>query len=270
MSEIDCSCIDYKRIPTGLKNLDRYLGGGLASSSVTLIACRPGMGKTSLVLSIASNIPVLTGKSVVYFTMNTKNKEISQKLLSVQSGVKIGRIMNNKLNKDELEKIIYAINHANIDSIYLCDRVMNVKNIAPLCGSISNLGMVIIDGFRWVSDDKYTEESTQHQNMIMRDIMNIAMTLNVPVILTAIIPRINEHRKNMRPKLSDFDLLTYKAFLKYTDVVLLLHREYYFFNTDNNDPCLAECIIDKNRTGDCGTVYLHWDYETLRFKDWGI
>ena len=44
------------RIPTGSPGVDRVLGGGLVPGSVVLLAGAPGIGKSTLLLQLASNL----------------------------------------------------------------------------------------------------------------------------------------------------------------------------------------------------------------------
>jgi len=58
---------ELDRISTGLEELDRVLGGGLAPGAVTLLSGEPGVGKSTLLLQAAANLAA-GGRRLLYVT----------------------------------------------------------------------------------------------------------------------------------------------------------------------------------------------------------
>lgn len=53
-----------RRFSSGLTGLDRTLGGGFVPGSVLLLAGEPGIGKSTLLLSVADNVASSVGRSL--------------------------------------------------------------------------------------------------------------------------------------------------------------------------------------------------------------
>ena len=92
-------------VPTGLKDLDE-LTNGLQDSDLIILAARPGVGKTSFALTIAANAAIDYGKHVAFFSLEMDGVQLAQRLLCSRSRVDQSKLRNNKLNSDELNKLV--------------------------------------------------------------------------------------------------------------------------------------------------------------------
>jgi len=253
-------------IPTGFRDIDRMLNGGLVPSSINVIAGRPGMGTTSFALSIVCNVARLTRKAIVYFSLDMLNKAITARLISAQSDVSIKGILRSRLQKDCWYNVRDTVEEISKMEIFIFDRIMKVSDMTEICKGVTDLGLIIIDPFQnIISSDYYDNYSNSRK--IINEIEIMARLLEVPVIITSKIPRECEMRNDRRPLLSDFENSPYKLLESHSDVFMLLFREYYYNNNEDIPPHLMECIIAKNRIGNCGTTMLYWDCESLSIRD---
>jgi len=62
---VDVVGVDHRRLPTGLGELDRVLGGGLVPGAVILVGGDPGVGKSTLLLQAAAGL-ARQGRPVLY------------------------------------------------------------------------------------------------------------------------------------------------------------------------------------------------------------
>ena len=146
--------------------------------------------------------------------------------------------------------------------------VAQINKMIETCKKFTNLGLVIIDSFQTIPLYEHIRKSENASCVAAQMLQKMAQLLNVPVIITSQIPRAAEMRplKERRPMLSDFMQSSYESLIDYADFVFLLYREYYYDKEDAN-PHLMECIIAKNRSGERGPAYLRWDSEGLIVQD---
>ena len=233
------------RKSTGFPAIDK-LTTGLVDEDLVVIASRPAMGKTALALDIASHLAKEASKTTVLFSLEMSKTQIIRRLQ---------RISGNELKKE--------------GNLVICDDPwMTVKKIHDICESVKDLGAIIIDYFNLLDDPAYhannKDRFSRAYNSKSRDLKLLARELSVPVICTAQLGRQVDCREDKRPVFSDLN--NYGVLQQDADQILLLYRDRYY-NPETPLGDIAECIVAKNRHGDCGTVRLLWDPEKATFSD---
>lgn len=233
------------RKSTGFPAIDK-LTTGLVDEDLVVIASRPAMGKTALALDIASHLAKEESKTTVLFSLEMSKAQIIRRLQ---------RTSGNEPKKE--------------GNLVICDDPwMTVKKIHDICESVKNLGAIIIDYFNLLDDPAYHTNNKDRfswaYNSKSRDLKLLAQELSVPVICTAQLGRQVDCREDKRPVFSDLN--NYGALQQDADQILLLYRDRYY-NPETPLGDIAECIVAKNRHGDCGTVRLRWDPEKATFSD---
>ncbi len=250
------------RIPgltTGLVDLDNFILG-LNKSDLIIIASRPGMGKTSIALNIATSVAKTSGKAVAIFSLEMSREQLCLRLLSGESFVDNKKLQTGRLTESEWDKIAAAAAMLSGYDIKIDDNPsLSVADMNAQCRRVKNLGLVIIDYLQLMTSAQGSTRAGDNRQQIVSDISRMmkimAKELNVPVICLAQLSRANEARQNKRPMLSD--LRESGAIEQDADIVLGLYREdYYDKETDKAN--LAECIVLKNRRGETGTIELQW------------
>jgi replicative DNA helicase len=94
-------------VPTGFKNIDKILGG-LQKSDLLIVAARPGMGKTSLMLSIAQNAARKYHQRVAIFSLEMSSEQLVQRLISAETGIDSQRLRIGNLHEEEWPTFIQA------------------------------------------------------------------------------------------------------------------------------------------------------------------
>ncbi len=126
--------INYRRISTGIKTLDEALGGGIVTGQVILVSGEPGIGKSTLLLQISSNIS--KERKVLYITGEESAHQVYLR------AERIGALSDNLLvlAETDLELIIDAINQEKPDFIVL-DSVQTVysSQLESAAGSVSQV-----------------------------------------------------------------------------------------------------------------------------------
>ena len=247
-------------ISTGLADLDECLQG-LGAGNLVVIASRPGMGKTSIALNIASAAAKNSKKTVAIFSLEMSRQELVMRMLSAESHIDNYQLSQGRLNEDEWKRLNDAAGALSTMDIRVDDNpTMTVAELAAQCRRIENLGLVVVDYLQLMqsagSGNSWADESrTQAVADISRMMKITAKELGVPFICMSQLNRANEARKDKRPMLSD--IRESGAIEQDADAVIGLHREGYY-DRECEDPNAAEAIILKNRHGRTGVVYLRW------------
>ena len=274
----------YLGIPTGFSYLDMKLTG-LGRSDLIILAARPGMGKTSFALNIATNVAKRQKIPVAIFSLEMSKDQLSGRILSAEGGISSMSFRTGNLSGQEWNDLAVAANTMFQTPIYLDDTsTITIPEMKAKILHINqdshkeNVGLVIIDYLQLMSSGRRNDNRVQEISEITRNLKIMAKELNVPVIALSQLSRAAEKasgRSDHRPVLSD--LRDSGSIEQDADVVLFLYREGYYKATGGADGkegqeqevdnYTAECIVAKNRHGEVGKVDLMWDGEHTRFTD---
>lgn len=267
----------YAGIPTGFRYLDSVLTG-MGRSDLIILAARPGMGKTSFALNIATNVAKQQKIPTVVFSLEMTREQLADRILSSEAGVESNAFRTGRLTGDDWRDLVHA-------SDILCDAPIFIDDtsgitVAEMKAKVRQLnqdpkrekvGLVIVDYLQLMTTGKRTENRVQEISEITRNLKITAKELHVPIIALSQLSRAVEKNgsSNRRPQLSD--LRDSGSIEQDADAVLFLYREAYY-NRQNGedqqaDENTAECIVAKNRHGETATVQLGWDGAHTRFLD---
>ncbi|MBQ2910969.1 MAG: replicative DNA helicase [Clostridia bacterium] len=243
-------------ITTGFSGIDNFIGG-LNKSELILLAARPGMGKTSIVLNMATAAAKASGKTVVIFQLEMSKDQLASRLLSSEALVDSKKLRMGNLTDEEWIKIAGASANLNKLNILIDDQSdIKVSEMKAKCRRLGDkLGLIIIDYLQLMQGSKKTDNRVQEVSEISRGLKIMAKELNVPVLCCSQLSRAAEGRSDKRPMLSD--LRESGAIEQDADIVMFLYRDDYY-NPDTDKKNVAECIIAKNRHGEVGTVEMQW------------
>lgn len=268
----------YAGIPTGFTYLDTVLTG-LGRSDLVILAARPGMGKTSFALNIATNVARLQKVPTIVFSLEMTCEQLTDRILSSTAGIDSQTFRTGRLNDSDWNDLVGASTLLYDAPIYMDDSSgISVPEIKAKIRQINQdpkkdrIGLVIIDYLQLMQSSKRTESRVQEISDITRNLKIMAKELNVPVIALSQLSRAAEKtsgRSDHRPQLSD--LRDSGSIEQDADVVLFLYRAAYY-NSQNGegeqaDENVAECIVAKNRHGETTSVKLGWDGAHTRFMN---
>lgn len=258
----------YKGIPTGIKELD-YKISGLNRSDLIILGARPGMGKTSFALNIATHVAMKENRKVCFFSLEMSRDQLAQRVLSSESGVDSEKLRNGNLQSPDWVALGDAgerLSHAN----FFIDETagITVPEMKAKIRRLGNVDLVIVDYLGLMHSARRIDNRVQEISEITRSLKVMAKELQIPVIVCSQLSRATEVRgKSHKPGLAD--LRDSGSIEQDADIVLFLYRdEYYNNDTENGDvavPGKAECIIAKNRHGSIGSIELHWDGKLTRY-----
>jgi len=253
--------------PTGFSDIDNTLVG-LGSSDLVLIGARPGMGKTSFALNIATNVAHRTGKAVCIFSLEMSKEQLVARMLSSEALIDSKVLRTGMLSSDDWNKLATASTYLSECDIYIDDTsgisVSGMKS-KLLRMQKKNLGLVIVDYLQLMQSDERRRDGNRVQEVadISRNLKIMAKQLNVPVICCAQLSRSPESRTDKRPMLSD--LRDSGAIEQDADIVMFLYRDEYY-KDDPTKQNTAEVIVAKNRHGNTGRIEMNWFGQYTKFS----
>jgi len=196
-------------VPSGFTDLDR-LTGGLQKSDLIVLAARPGLGKTSLALSLAHNAAVKFRRSVAIFSLEMSKEQLAQRLLSMDAAIDQQRLRTGWIEDDEWERIVVAQNTLDEASIWIDDTASiattELRSKARRLQAQEGIDLIIIDYLQLMQatiGGKRNENRVQEISEISRSLKALARELNVPVLALAQLSRAVETRQSKVPQLSD-------------------------------------------------------------------
>lgn len=252
-------------LTTGFIDLDRKTSG-MQKADLVLLAARPSMGKTALMVNIATNSALKAGATVAMFSLEMSRNQLSQRILSSLSHVDLMKIISGDLTTEEWSKVIETMTYMNEMAIYIDDTAgitpLEVKAKCRRLKAEKGLDLVVIDYLQLMEVGGRAESRQQEISAISRQLKGIAKELDVPVIALSQLSRAPEMRADHRPILSD--LRESGAIEQDADIVMFLYRDEYY-NPDTEKQGLGELILAKHRNGPTGTVELLFKGEYTKF-----
>ena len=260
-------------IPSGLIDLDRKTIG-FQRSDLIILAGRPAMGKTALALKIALNVALEETDErcpVAIFSMEMSKEQLTQRLMSIRSGVTVSAMRQANLGDKSWENLHLATNELYDANIHIDDTpaltALELRAKARRLSCKEGIGRVVVDYLQLMSGSRSKGNREQEISEISRSLKALAKELNVPVIALSQLSRAVELRADKRPHLSD--LRESGAIEQDADLVLMLYRpEVYgiLVKEDQDTRGTAELLIEKNRSGATGKLGLRFKEETTDFN----
>ena len=251
---------------TGFSGIDRVLAG-MGNSDLILVGARPGMGKTSFALNIATNVAVQSKKTVCIFSLEMSAEQLVTRIISSEAMIDSYALRTGNLDSKQWSEIAKTTTKLAGCNILIDDTTgMTVTGMKGKLRRVKNLGLVVVDYLGLMQSDKRIENRVNEVAEISRNLKIMAKELGVPVICCAQLSRGPESRTDKRPMLSD--LRDSGAIEQDADVVIFLYKDdYYKTEKENSDEgCIAEVIVAKNRHGSTDTIKMGWIGRYTKFR----
>ncbi len=254
-------------VPTGFRQLDKLLGG-FQKSDLIIIAARPGMGKTSLMLSIAQNAARKYDQRVAVFSLEMSSEQLVQRLIASETGIDAQRLRLGHLRDDEWPLFVHATGVLSETMIFIDDTPsisdMQLRTKARRLYAEHGLDMIVIDYLQLMQTDRRIDNRVQEISQLSRSLKGLARELNVPVVVGSQLSRAVEQRNDKRPMLSD--LRESGSIEQDADIVAFIYRDEYYA-PETEQPNIAEILISKHRNGPTGMVPLYFQKELAKFRE---
>lgn len=257
-------------IPSGFYDLDKVTTG-FHENELIILAARPGMGKTAIVLNIVVNVALSTKKNVAVFNLEMSADQLAMRMISSAGQIDGYKLRTGKLEHNDWKRVNEAISQLAETNIKIDDTPgISIGEIRAKCRRLAatekGLSLIVIDYLQLVSTtSRYAGNRQQEVAEISRALKTLALELKVPIIACAQLSRAVEGREDKRPLMSD--LRESGSIEQDADIVAFLYRDDYYNKEarmdDNNS--VVEFIIGKNRSGQTKTVELLFKKNTSTF-----
>ena len=253
-------------LPTGYVGID-YVLNGLKGGDFVVIAARPSMGKTSLLLNIAQNIALKSGKTVGFFSFEMSKEQLVDRMFSALLQVDSWKLHKGQLDDADFARMGQVMDDLSRAKIFLDDSpgsgMVEVKSKARRLQLEHGLDLIVIDYLQLIPGNNPLNR-VQEISEISRNLKELARELKVPVVAASQLSRAVENRPGKIPQLAD--LRESGAIEQDSDVVMMMYREDYY-EEDSTRPGVTDIYIRKNRNGPTGRVELMFKKEQMRYYD---
>ena len=256
-------------LATGLSDLDE-LTSGFQSSDLIIVAGRPSMGKTTLVMNIAEHAAIKANKPVLVFSMEMPADSLAMRMMSSLGRIDQHHIRTGKLDDDDWPRVTSAVHMLSEAPLFIDD----TAGLSPaemrararrLCKEHGQLGLIVVDYLQLMKVPGFKADNrTAEISEISRSLKSLAKELCVPVVALSQLNRSLEQRQDKRPVMSD--LRESGAIEQDADLICFIYRDEVY-NEDSPDKGVAEIIVAKQRNGPIGRVRVAFLGKYTRFED---
>ena len=257
-------------VPTGFVDLDE-MTRGLQPGDLVIVAARPSMGKTSLVLNVAQHVAMQPGHTVGFFSLEMSKESLFLRLLTSEAQIDSHRLMSGAIGQKDYGRLSHALETLSAMRLFIDDTasigVLEMRAKARRLKGEHGLTLLVVDYIQLMSGRGRFENRTLELASISRSLKGLAKELSVPVVVLSQLSRAPEARSDKRPQLAD--LRESGALEQDADVVILIFREEMY--KQSNEPAesdgTAELIVAKQRNGPTGMVKLAFLRQQTRFAN---
>jgi len=268
LEKIMKSGIKMRGLPTGFSRLDNILAG-LNPSNLVILAARPGIGKTTFALNMASHLCLAEKKTVGFFSLEMSKEELVDRLLVMEAKIDSWKLKTGKLNDEEMTKLTQAYGRLADANLFIDDTpalsITEMRTKARKLQIEKKLDLIIMDYIQLADPGRRTDSRVQEVSYISQGLKNIARELQLPVIALSQLSRAVEQRGEKKPQLAD--LRDSGAIEQDADIVMFLYR------AEEDEDLLPEgkrtlkCSIAKHRTGPTGEFDFIFKANELKFYE---
>lgn len=252
-------------LSTGFENLD-YMTSGLRNGDLIIVAARPSMGKTTLVVNMLEQIAI-TGheqKWALFFSLEMPAQQILQKVYASIGSAPLADILNASiLNSTEgAARLTTAAEYMQRSKLLIDDK--GGQHITQIQSRAKRMAMkhgtpavIVVDYLQLIRAEG--ESQTIRIGNVSAGLKNLAKQIGCPVIA------LSQLNRNLTGKPTLMNLRDSGSIEQDADIVMFLHDDDYEGQRDSHS--LTEIIFAKNRMGRTGSTFLQPELHLSRFTD---
>lgn len=253
-------------VPTGLSALDSKIRG-FTAGALSIVAGRPGMGKTVFALTAALN--AAEHAPVMFFSIELQAREIADRLAASIAEVDLRAILDGRLSDEDWQRQMSALARHETAMSNLTV-VAGQKSVSQIISAVKAEiadgrapALIVVDHIGLVVPRDRRANRWEEASQTSRDLKYFAAESGAAVVALCQINRELENTKSRRPTIAN--LRESGSHEQDADLILLLYRKAYY--ESDADPTEAEVIIGKSRSGTTGKVNLGFAGRYAKFTD---
>ena len=255
-------------ISSGFQDLDA-ITSGLQPSDLVIIAGRPSMGKTALMMNIAESAVISGNKPVLVYSLEMPSHSLVMRMLSSLGRIDQTKIRNGQLSDDDWPRLTSAVTLLNDKPLFVDDTPGLTPNemrsrTRRIVREHGPVGMIVVDYLQLMQTSGTPENRAVEISEISRSLKSIAKEFDCPVSAGSQLNRGLEQRTDKRPIMSD--LRESGAIEQDADLIMAVYRDEVY-HEDTPDKGIAEIIILKQRNGPIGRKKLAFMGQYTKFED---
>ena len=262
---------EFLGLDTGLHQLNQLTGGWMADDLI-VVAARPSIGKTALVMSMALAAAKNEGVGVGIFSLEMSTLQVMQRLICLDAPIRLQALRKGSLTTGEQNRFVRACNDLAALPLFVDDtaglEVTNLRGRAERLRQRHNIGLWVVDYMQLMRAGNGRANKREEVGYISNGLKALAKETATPVLALSQLSRAPEERGDKKPQLSD--LRETGEIEQDADLVLLIHRpgKYGLRGADGEDlGGKAELLLDKHRNGATGYVEVSWLPERAKFGE---
>ena len=274
-------------VDTGFASLNK-MTTGFGNGDLIIVAARPAMGKTTLVLNMAQKA-LDTGRGVAFFSLEMPAEQLMLRMLAAKTSIALQDLRVGHLQDFEWENLTKAVDIMSKSPLFIDDgSILTIHQLRTKLRKIKSkhpeIGLAVVDYLQLMSGEG-NRDRHQEVSEISRGLKMIARELEMPIIALSQLNRSLESRSDRRPMLSD--LRESGSIEQDADIILFVYRDAVYKQKDEKEKEEAakkegttykssfvprneeeaEIIIGKQRNGPTGTIKLVFQKHCTRFVD---
>ena len=261
-------------ISTGIPSVDHLASGGMRRKELWVLAARPSMGKTALMLHMARRC-----RSLI-FSLEMSAEAVTNRLISTEAGVPYDvamKAMGDLAMRNRWLEAAQLVRSLPITIIDASTTTGQIETTALKLASDQGLDAVFVDHLDHLADRIRTESAFERASELIKRCKGVAMTTGLPLLVLSQLNRAAEERPTCLPQLSD--IRTSGRIEEFADVVGLMFRRRYYVARQKLDAGPEDYVspssnlervqvdIAKNRNGEIGLALMGWEPRAMRFHD---
>ncbi len=256
-------------LASGYTPLDEMTSGFQAGDMI-ILAARPSMGKTSLLLNLAENMAVLDKAPVAIFSLEMSKEQLAQRLLASHAKFDLRQMRRGMISAEDWTRLQLAAGDLEQAPMYIDDSplltILQLRAKARRLAAAYQVKCIFLDYLQLMTYSGRADSRQEQITEISRGIKALARELKIPIICAAQLNRGPTDRPTHRPRMSD--LRESGSIEQDADVVTLLHCEdYYHLGEEGYVPNgTTELVVAKQRNGPTGIVRLVFRKDITRFE----
>ena len=256
-------------LASGYQKLDE-LTSGFQKGDMIILAARPSMGKTSILMNMAEYMAVTDKKPVAFFSLEMSKEQVAQRLLASHARYDLRKMRRGSISPEDWTLLQNAAGELQPAPLLIDDTAMltilQLRAKARRLKAAHDIQCIFVDYLQLMSYRGRANSRQEQISEISRGVKALGRELEIPVVIAAQLNRGPADRPTHRPRMSD--LRESGSLEQDADVILLLHNEDYYHRGEPDwaPKDITELIIAKQRNGPTDVIYLRFLADITRFE----